>query len=308
MADAYTNDLRLREQEVGANSGAWGGYLNTTLENIAESWSYGTEALANSATQTLTLADGTSDELRSFYVKLTGTLSQATTVTIAPNTISKSWMIENATTGGYAVTISQGSGANVAIANGNVKMIATDGAGAGAVVYDLFTDLELAGGATITVDDNSNVLTLKSTDADENSGPRLALTRDSGSPADDDYIGLISFNADDDGGTLTRFGYIVGQITDASNGSEDGLLDFYTTAAGTETRTLTLVSGMAGIGTDAPDDNSFGAGHGILAVASATGSAKTAMLNLMGDGNDTDATRVASLFSMTNQLQDRVNL
>ena len=73
-------------------------------------------------------------------MKLTGTLSQATTVTIAPNTISKSWMIENAT-GGYAVTISQGSGANVTVSNGNVKMVATDGAGAGAVVYDLFTDL-----------------------------------------------------------------------------------------------------------------------------------------------------------------------
>ena len=51
-----------------------------------------------------------------------------------------------------------------------------------------------------------------------------------------------------------------------------------------------------GLGTGSPDDNSFGAGHGILAVASATGSAKTAMLNLMGDGNDTDATRVSSIF------------
>ena len=145
MADVFTNDLRIREQEVGANSGSWGGYLNTSLENIAEAFSYGTEALADSAAQTLTLADGASDELRSFYVKLTGTLSQATTVTLAPNTISKVWMIENATSGGYAVTISQGSGANVTVGNGNVKMIATDGAGAGGVVYDLLTDLQLAG-------------------------------------------------------------------------------------------------------------------------------------------------------------------
>ena len=51
-----------------------------------------------------------------------------------------------------------------------------------------------------------------------------------------------------------------------------------------------------GLGTGSPDDNSFGAGHGILAVSSATGSAKTAMLNLMGDGNDTNASRVASVF------------
>ena len=139
MADVFTNDLRIREQEVGANSGSWGGYLNTSLENIAEAFSYGTEALADSAAQTLTLADGASDELRSLYLKLTGTLSQATTVTIAPNTISKCWFIENATTGGYDVTISQGSGANVTVGNGNVKMIATDGAGSGAVSYTHLT-------------------------------------------------------------------------------------------------------------------------------------------------------------------------
>ena len=58
--------LRIREQEVGANSGQWGSLLNVSLENIAESWSYGTEALADSAAQTLTLADGASDQLRSF--------------------------------------------------------------------------------------------------------------------------------------------------------------------------------------------------------------------------------------------------
>ena len=56
------------------------------------------------------------------------------------------------------------------------------------------------------------------------------------------------------------------------------------------------LNAMVGIGTASPDVNSFGAGHGILTVQSATGSAKTAMLNLSGDGNDTDATRVASLF------------
>tara|TARA_R100001086_G_C11818317_1_gene253464 strand:- start:200 stop:1402 length:1203 start_codon:yes stop_codon:yes gene_type:complete len=61
--------------------------------------------------------------------------------------------------------------------------------------------------------------------------------------------------------------------------------------------TITITSdNFVGLGTGSPDDNSFGAGNGILAVASSTGSAKTAMLNLMGDGNDTNATRVASLF------------
>ena len=54
--------------------------------------------------------------------------------------------------------------------------------------------------------------------------------------------------------------------------------------------------GHVGIGTSSPDSNNFGAGHGVLAVASATGSAKTAMVNIVGDGNDTANTRVSSLF------------
>ena len=53
---------------------------------------------------------------------------------------------------------------------------------------------------------------------------------------------------------------------------------------------------FVGIGTTTPDVNNFGAGSGILTVASDTGSAKTAMVNIVGDGNDTSGTRVASVF------------
>ena len=94
--------------------------------------------------------------------------------------------------------------------------------------------ITLDDGVTITVDDNSAALTLKSTDADANSGPELALTRDSSSPADDDFTGLISFNADDDGGNVTRFALIRSQIKDASDGSEDGSMDIKTMVAGSE--------------------------------------------------------------------------
>jgi len=141
MADVFTNDLRIREQEVGSNSGAWGGYLNTSLENIAEAFSLGSEALSDASTATITIADGTSDEARSFNLKLTGSLSQACTVTLAPNTVSKVWVIEN--NAGDTVTISQGSGANVVIPNGGIRMIATDGAGSGAAVTDV---LDMLGG------------------------------------------------------------------------------------------------------------------------------------------------------------------
>ena len=142
MASTYVNDLRLEEIGTGEASGTWGTKTNVNLELIGEAFSYGSEAIANASTHTITLADGTSDQARSFYLKCTGG-GQACTVTLAPNTVSKVWMIENATSA--TLTFSQGSGANVAVAAGEVKMIATDGQGSAAVVYDLLTDANLAG-------------------------------------------------------------------------------------------------------------------------------------------------------------------
>jgi len=140
----YENDLRLEEIGTGEQSGTWGATTNTNLELIASAFSYSFtgEAIANASTHTITMADGAADEFRSFYLKCTGG-GQACTVTLAPNTLSKIWMIENTTS--YTLTFSQGSGANVAVAAGEVKMIATDGNGSGAVVYDLFTDVNFAG-------------------------------------------------------------------------------------------------------------------------------------------------------------------
>ena len=142
MASSYDNDLRLNEMATGDQSGAWGTVTNLNLEMIAEAFSYGTRAIANASTDNITLADGASDADRSMYLKLTGG-GQACTVTFLPATISKVWLIENATSA--TLTFTQGSGANVAVLAGQVKMIATDGAGSGAIVYDLLTDVNLAG-------------------------------------------------------------------------------------------------------------------------------------------------------------------
>ena len=146
MASTYVNDLRLEEIGTGEASGTWGTKTNANLELIGEAFSYGSEAIANASTHTITIADGTSDQARSFYLKCTGG-GQACTVTLAPNTVSKVWMIENATSA--TLTLSQGSGANVAVLAGEVKMIATDGGGSDAIVYDLLTDANLAGTTAI---------------------------------------------------------------------------------------------------------------------------------------------------------------
>ena len=141
----YVNNLRLKEIATGDESGTWGTSTNTNLELIGEAFAYGTEALADSSTQTITMANATADGIRKIYVKLTGTLSQASTITLAPDTVSKIWIIENATSGGYNTVIKQGSGATVTIPNSYVKVVGTDGGGSGGIVYDLFTDVSFAG-------------------------------------------------------------------------------------------------------------------------------------------------------------------
>ena len=147
MTTAYTNDLRLAEMATGENAGTWGNTTNTNLELIAEAFGYGTENLGSDANATITMADGSTDAVRSIYLKITSTsLSATRTVTLAPNTISKIWIIENATTGSQSITIKQGTGATITIPNGANKIVVTDGAGSGAAVYDALTDIDIDSG------------------------------------------------------------------------------------------------------------------------------------------------------------------
>jgi hypothetical protein len=140
----YVNDLRLKEIATGDESGTWGTSTNTNLELIAEAFSFGTEAITTNAdTHTTTIADGSTDPGRSIFLKYTGTLDSACTITIGPNTVSKMWFIENGTSGSQNIIISQGSGANITIPPGDVKVVYSDGAGSGAAVVDAFASLSV---------------------------------------------------------------------------------------------------------------------------------------------------------------------
>jgi len=150
MASSYVNNLRLNEMATGDASGTWGTTTNTNLELIGEALGIGTEAITTNAdTHTSTVADGASDQARAMYVKYTGTLDSACTITIGPNTLKRIQVIENATSGSQNIIIKQGSGATVTIPNSRVAVVTLDGAGSGAAVLNAFTDLDLAGTLSI---------------------------------------------------------------------------------------------------------------------------------------------------------------
>jgi len=83
------------------------------------------------------------------------------------------------------------------------------------------------GGVTITTADNTDTLTLTSTDADASVGPNLRLYRNSSSPADNDDLATIDFEGRNDNSQDVQYGMIRAILKDASDGTEDGTLEFH---------------------------------------------------------------------------------
>ena len=176
----YVNDLRLTELATGEGSGTWGTTTNTNLELIGEALGFGTQdCFSSNANATTTVADGAADPARAIYFKVTSsaTLDATRELTIAPNTLSRLMFIENATTGSQIITIKQGSGATVNIANGAVKAVYLDGAGSGAAVADALVDLDLTGTTTLATVTASGVVTGATLEAtgDTSAGDNAAI-------------------------------------------------------------------------------------------------------------------------------------
>ena len=82
----------------------------------------------------------------------------------------------------------------------------------------------------------------------------VQLLRNTSSPADDDFIGQIDFRSMNDAGTPEEvlYAYVTALSTDITDGEEDGELQFHTMKAGVLNNTMTLQSGLVGIGSGTP--------------------------------------------------------
>tara|TARA_R100001163_G_scaffold18635_2_gene16446 strand:+ start:481 stop:1551 length:1071 start_codon:yes stop_codon:yes gene_type:complete len=166
MANSTSASLKLTVQATGENSGTWGQITNTNLL-ILEQAIGGYQAVGITSGATLTFSNGAISNGKNAVLKLTGTIGGAVNVTI-PDSIEKTFIVDNATTGAYTVTFktTSGSGVTWAAADKGTKMIYSDGTN---VVDTAFTDLssdltpQLAGtldcnGNNIIIDGGNSIL------------------------------------------------------------------------------------------------------------------------------------------------------
>ena len=103
--------------------------------------------------------------------------------------------------------------------------------------------LTIRGASTITTADNTDTLSLISTDADAGVGPNIVYYRNSSSPANDDYLGEVTFRGRNNNSQDVDFARINARLKDVADGSEDAQIIFNVMTAGSEVETLRFGEG-----------------------------------------------------------------
>ena len=86
------------------------------------------------------------------------------------------------------------------------------------------------------------ILTLETDEASSTASPVLKMKRNSGSPANADYLGQVRFSGENDADQEVNYAKISGKILDKSDGSEDGIIEFANIKNGSQTITARLRS------------------------------------------------------------------
>ena len=139
----YTESLGLELPDTGDRAGTWGEMTNTNMK-IIDRGVAGVKAITLSSTpHALTTTDGNLSDGQYKVLVLGGSPSGTNTITVAPNDTKRMYFVKN--NSGQSAIFSQGSGANVTVANGASAIIYCDGAGSGAAVVDIGAALPLSG-------------------------------------------------------------------------------------------------------------------------------------------------------------------
>ena len=134
--------------------------------------------------------------------------------------------------------------ASAAVGGSDTQVQFNDGGDLGGdagLTYNKSTDaLSVGGKINITNTALTDSMTLTTTEDSSTAGPVIALKRNSSSPADADYLGQIKFLGENDADQEITYAKITGKIFDASDGTEDGIIEFANKKGGSNTITARL--------------------------------------------------------------------
>jgi hypothetical protein len=128
MTIAYSTNLGLINITTGTESGLWGNYTNTNICTLIEQAisGYATQAITDGADTVINITSGAASAGRNAALKLTGTLTAARNLVVP--TVQKLYYINNATSGGFAVTVKTSGGSGIVVPNGKSMILLVDGA------------------------------------------------------------------------------------------------------------------------------------------------------------------------------------
>ena len=189
-----------------------------------------------------------------------GGTSGAVTVDFAPSELSS---VTVATDDKVVIADTSDSDNPKTVTVQSIADLSTPGGSTSQIQYN--NSGSFAGSANFTFDGTSTV-TLTDTDAGSEAAPIIELYRNSASPADSDYIGQIKFQGENDADQKIVYAKLTGKIDDASDTTEDGILELMLKKAGANNIAMRFTStdmklingtglevdGNVGIGTSSP--------------------------------------------------------
>ena len=95
---------------------------------------------------------------------------------------------------------------------------------------------------TLTNTSVGDTISATTTEDSSSAGPVITLKRNSSSPADADYLGQLKFKGENDADQEIVYAKITAKIQDASDGTEDGIIEFANKKAGSNVITARLKS------------------------------------------------------------------
>jgi len=154
MASTFSSTLNLELQASGENSGNWGNITNNNLQKLESAAKGYVSVAVASTTDSLTATDGsTTDEQSNAIIKLTGTLSGATTM--STEAVETWYIVDDATThGGNTLTFKPSGGTGTTLVQGAKHILYSDGS----TMFDVLNDAgNIKANGTLTVSGNTSI-------------------------------------------------------------------------------------------------------------------------------------------------------